>query len=587
MEIKEITIDLETTGLDWTKDKITLIGFKVGDRIIQYDETGILKGKHEQLRQLLADPKITKRGHNVKFDVLFLTNAGFKVCGPYDDTCILAYLENPFRSAHLKDLTESILKRKVTRFDELLEKTRIDKKLPGNRKVPFEAIEIKDLMPYNQADIVNCDDLRKEFNPSEWYIKVEQPLIDLLIQTEARGIQLDIPHLERLKIDYEQKLESINQSLQGVNAKSPKQVREYLQKTGVKLATKTEKGEAKADKLALKKLVWEENNSFAKDLLEYRQYSKLYTTYVKPLLESADSSGRIHGSFNQAGVEKLDGQGYSGTRTGRLTSSSPNLQNIPDRTKAGKDIRRGFIPTSGLIMFDSDLKQIEPRLIAHFSQSRRLINAFSNGLDTHGMFASDIFEKPIDKLTKMERFIGKTSWLATCYGCYYKKLKIIAEVNSDEPIPFDEEYFKKVQSNFWKANPDIANWRTQHIANTRKLGYITTTGGRRISIPNLFSRNPRERNEADRQSINYLIQGSAADIMKLVLVRFKNEFVDKGLGYLLATIHDEVLGEFPEESHVLKMEYIPLINDIMCNTVQLKNVKIEADTKIINNWSEK
>lgn len=591
---KTLTIDLETSGLDWQRDKIYLIGYRInshGDVVqipphdYQQDET---------FRQLLADPKVTKRGHNIKFDLHFLRSNGYVVNGPMDDTSILSYLEDPFRSTSLKDLVEQKLGKKVVRMEDfaIRPKKKELQNYTGNSQfyqVDKDFYPKEKMLEYHKADVINCDQLRADVRATDWYKNVEQPLLGIIFNMEHRGIQLDIPHFKRLKEKYELALQEITERVGGINIRSSDQLAEYIKKNGGKLSEKTEKGKLKVDKLILKRLLWS-GAEYARPLLEYRKLSKLLSTYVNPLLEQSDATGRIHGSFNQAGSESSPGESSGGTKTGRLTSSGPNLQNIPDRTEEGKEIRRGFIPTKGYILGDSDLKQIEPRLVAHYTQNKFLLNAYEKGLDTHAVMGGIIFNKSPESLTKMERFTGKTSWLADFYGCSAPKLKIISETYSDEALPasYDERYYANVKQALERGNPQLYSWRREHIQTTRALGYITTIGGRNIKIPGLNSKDRFERFAAERQAVNYLIQGSAADIMKLILVRLDKEFIQKGYGHILGTIHDEVLFEFEDNllDHI-NLRVIDIVRDVMTSTVKLKNVPIDSDTKIIKDWSEK
>lgn len=573
-----LTLDLETTGLDPQRDNILLIGYSVNKGPICQFIHGDNSLERACFEEYLKNKYVIKRGHNIKFDVLFLKYNGYEVKGPLDDTAILSYLEDPFRSNGLKYLVENKLNKKVQHIEELIEQTKKDLGLPKNRILPLEKIPLDLWKPYNADDVINCDLLRNSISETPWYTQVEQPLISVLTKMEYRGIMLDRKHLENLKNEYEEKLKDLQSQLGTINPKSPKQVTERLKSTGVCLKEKTAKGADKADKLVLKKLAWM-GNADAKILLAYREISKLQNTYVMPLLQKSDIDGRIHGSFNQAGSEG----GNGGTKTGRLTSSGPNLQNIPDRTAEGRKIRKAFIPSPGMIMIDSDLKQIEPRLVAHYTQNKFLLEAYAKGKDTHAIMGGIIFNKDPQSLTKIERFIGKTCWLADFYGCSAKKLKVICETVSEEELPqvFDDTYFANVKKSLQRGNPRLYEWREQHIESVRKFGSIQTLGGRNIRIPNISSKNLYERLAAEREAVNYLIQGSAAEIMKMILVRLDKELP----GHLLATIHDEVLMEFV--IHECNDLEVSCVNDIMCNTAKLNNVSIEADTRIINNWSEK
>lgn len=580
---KVLTLDLETTGLDWQTDKILLIGYSFDAS----SESDFMKGviqfvpgdeDNEIFREWLKDPEVIKRGHNIKFDILFLINNGYEVNGTFDCTSVLSYLEDPFRPNGLKFLVQNKLGKKVQHIEELLEQTKIDLGLKKNRIVPFEKISIDLWKPYNADDVINCDELRTTLNETPWYTNVEQPLINILTRMESRGILLDRNHLETLKNEYDQKLQDLQSQLGSLNPRSPKQVSEMLISSGVSLKEKTKAGKPKSDKLVLKKLAWG-GSSEAQVLLEYRSISKLQTTYVMPLLQKSSIDGRIHGSFNQAGSEG----GSGGTKTGRLTSSGPNLQNIPSRTKEGNSIRKSFIPTPGMIMIDSDLKQIEPRLVAHYTQNKFLLEAYAKGEDTHAIMGGIVFNKDPKTLTKLERFIGKTCWLADFYGCSAKKLKVICETISQDELPYDEAYYVSVKKSLERGNPQLYSWRRQHIEETRKIGYVLTIGGRTIKIPNLYSKNMLERFAAEREAINYQIQGSAADVFKTITIKL-DEFV-RDKGYLLAFCHDEWLAEIFERfvTEQFKVDF----KNVVCNTINLSNVGIDTDIKLVSSWADK
>lgn len=623
--MKVITLDVESEGLDPFRDRLYLISYCLngGDiKTVQHD----LGEDDEALRQDLADPENVLRGANIKFDALFLSVNGYPVLCKLDDTRVLAYVNYPFESHGLKDQVESKLKREVVRMSDFAIKPKKKelKDYVGNSKYVFidgKFYEREVLIKYNRADVRNCDDLRKFMPESEWYRTCEQPLTTVLHRSELHGIQLNQSHLKELQVEFKGRLDALIPLLNGVNPASPKQVSAFF---GTKydlnkIAERTLGGGYKCDKMFLKNLAWN-GDPDAKTLLEIRKISKLQGTYVEPLLESSKLDGRVHGSFNQAGRESGDADSTEGTATGRLTSSNPNLQNIPARTLEGKRIRQAFIATPGFRLFDADLRQIEPRLVAHYSQAKKLINAYKNGLDTHGMFGSDIFGKPVEQLTKTERFIGKTSWLATFYGCSYRKLLWICEVNSDEPLVIDYkpylntfaelspslkgkilkeykgfdpievryakwQYFKNVQDMFRSTNKDLFYYRQAHIDRVKYQGYLTTIAGRRVKIEGLDSPFKKVRMTAERLAINYQIQPSAAEMMKLCLVRYDKEIVSTGKGQLLATVHDEILGQIKNE-YADDMMMVK-IKDIMCNTVKLNNVPVDTDAHWMEHWGEK
>lgn len=572
-----IYIDLETTGLNPAQDEITTIGFRVRGR------TGV---SISELAKLLEDPNNTIVGHNVKFDVAFLSRAGFTIKAKLFDTKVLAYCANPFRQLGLGALGEEVLKVKHITFDSMPTKKKELDPTKTYTKVGRYYISDEELAKKNQEDVELTARLSTAIPQTEWFRKVEQPLTDLLAKMETKGLNIDQPYLKGYQADLEARLAVLEKDIKAVvpivNLNSGQQMSRGLKFIKLPLeryAEKTKTGHWGVDKTVLKKLAWD-GHTICNKILEYRKLFKLKSTYVDMLLEDSKSDGRIHGFFNQAGKVVSSGDDL-GTRTGRLSSSDPNLQNIPARSADGLAIRRSFIPSKDCLLFDTDLKQIEPRYVAYLTQSPKLIKAYNTGIDTHALFASDIFSKDMSKLTKMERFIGKSSWLATVYGCTPPKLKFICELFSEDRLPYDEDFYREVQDNFWAKNPEIAAWRRCHIESTRRLGYIKTYGGRTIHIPNLNSKREWERQSAERQAVNYAVQGSCADIMKLIMLEMDNK-LDV---YLLAVVHDEIVGEYNQ----MKCSAIDMkknIDYIMTNTCSLKNVPIEADTKIVSNWGE-
>ncbi len=627
-----VSLDLETTSLDTRNCEILLNGYRI-DRQgeVIYAPTDKVC---PTLDDILADESNILSGHNCKFDALVLSAHGYRLNCQLEDTRVLAYLNWPTLESHgLKFLVKNKLRRAVTSLDDILFKP-LKKELPHLEFYKDFYWQIDDqwvrkdlLKEYHKEDVLNIDRLSSQLTRTDWFKDVEMPLTRMLFEMELYGCPLDADQLGQLHTEYLVKRTELTDDLkrlvgfgwkekEEVNFNSSDQIRDILASKGHKLdeiCDKTPKGKYKVDKALLKELS-HKGDEFCKVLLEYRRYSKILSTYVEPFLLGAKKDGRLHGSINQAGSEDLYGDGAKGTKTGRLSSSSPNLQNIPSRTKEGKEVRKAFIASERGFMFDTDLSQIEPRLVAHYSQAPKLIDAYATDKDTHGLFANEIFGYKCGK-ESIERFIGKSSWLATVYGCSYKKLLYICEGFTDgqldlpvteaqkdifnsleykEQLKIQKElgrdyrkihgqwmFLKNVQDVFTRKNPEIFNWRQNHIDRTRRIGYVVTIGGRKIAIAGLDSRDWATRFSAERQAVNFLIQGSAADVMKLILCRFDKEFVKAGLGRVFSTIHDEVLGEMWNKSSIVG------VKDIMENTVALRNVKIKADTKLVDNWGMK
>ena len=637
-----ITLDIECSGLDPYTDKIHLIGYRIDGKgdVIYVDPNS----KDGFLDMALSGPGNTLRGHNIRFDAHFLRLAGYSIKCQLEDTRVGAYLAWPSEESHsLKHLVRSKLNTQPTELSDILFKPLV-KELKGlddatidqyYYRVDERLVRKDTLKEYHKEDVLNVDRLRQKMSLPQWFFDVEMPLTKLIFEIESYGCPLDREFLSNLGSELEYKVFTLYESLGGseeFNPNSSQQIAERLKTDGVdieKECGKTKTGLFQVDKSYLKTLVWR-GNTFAKDLLEYKRLSKILGTYVQPFLQGSLSDGRLHGSFNQAGSEDLYGEGRKGTNTGRLSSANPNLQNIPARTEEGKKVRKAFIASKEHLLYNTDLKQIEPRLIAHYSQSPKLLNAYANNLDTHGMFACDIFNVPdITNLSTTQRFIGKTSWLATTYGCSYKKLVFICKNFSETPLDIDlsehierfdglpttcfkkprgREYcwsgckaclikefqtekkatvayaewmfFKEVQDNFKAKNPEIMGWREGQIAKTKRLGYVETIGGRRIEIPDINAPNKALASMAERKAVNSPIQGSCADIFKLATLEGQ-KLLDKKEGRFLTFVHDEWL--FESKQPVVKQEWL----DVCSKAVKLRNVAIDCDFKQINNWSEK
>jgi DNA polymerase-1 len=628
-----ITLDLETTSLDPHSGSILLEGYREnGGEVTQRTWDGTIDKK---LHSLLKVPENVLRGANIKFDALFLARNGYTINCQLEDTRVLAYLNWPEATSHsLKALVRERLHFEPTELSDIQFK-------PTKKDLEYldksEYFLFADgkycrrdlLIEYHRADIINVDRLHSILRITDWFKEVEMPLTRMLFEMELYGCPLDTKQLDDLQRVYiesaanllDRLIESVmsvgfvNDNEEAFNPNSSDQIQEVLKKRGYKLeeiCDKTAKGAWCTDKALLKTLS-HKGDEFCKILLEYRRYSKILSTYVEPFILGAKRDGRLHGSINQAGSEDLYGDGAKGTNTGRLSSSNPNLQNIPSRTKEGKEVRKAFIASPGAFLFDSDLSQIEPRLVAHYSQAPKLIHAYANNIDTHGLFANDIFGKVCGK-DSIERFIGKSSWLATVYGCSYKKLLYICEGFSDNVLELDTEqyadcfhrlkdkeqkkiksdlgkdylkiyeqwmFFKNVQDVFTAKNPEIFDWRQNHIDRTRRLGYVITIGGRRIDIQGLDSKDWGIRFSAERRAVNFLIQGSAADVIKSIMIRTQNEIVRPKKGRIFSVVHDELLGELFDPND------FALVKDVMENTCKLRNVGIKADGKLISNWSQK
>lgn len=629
-----VTIDVETTGLNPLWDRLLTVSWCVDGRT---PVNSFVLGSGPlpaQLVDALSTSGVVIRGHNAKFDTQFLARNGFTIAedAVIDDTRVQAYCAYPHADLGLKSLTEAFFGERPTHMADfaIKPKKKADKaRMAEDPKYikSFDGFyELDKLLEYNREDVTNTNRISSFIPKTQWYLQTERPLTRMLYDSEMRGIQLDIPYLIDLQQEFAGEVNKYSAEARALSGKqdlnpgSPKQLQEVF---GARYDLSKYTGKTKTgyscDAAFLKRLCWLHQDPLAAAIRKHREYQKLLSTYIEPFLRLSDVQGSIHGFFNQAGKEE-EGGASGGTKTGRLSSSDPNLQNISTRTKTGRRIRQAFIAHEGHQMFVRDVKQFEPRFVAHFSQAPKLLDAYKKGLDTHGMFAADIFGKKIEELTKMERFIGKTSWLATVYGCSPQKLLTIAERNSDDWLEIEgldklfilwdkadgkakkkliaesmnEEvardtyckwkFFEQVQQTFWEKNPEIKAWRAEHIARTRRDGYVTTYGGRRIPIVGLNG-NKWEVLEAERKTVNYVIQGSQADAMKLIMLEFRRQLEEKRKAFMLAVVHDEILGEIPLHEDGTRIDQ--MVNEIICNTTKLNNVPLESDGGLILNWAEK
>jgi DNA polymerase-1 len=569
--VDTLTLDVESGGLDPTKDKLVLVGYRLNGGSYESFRPADGEAAPDAFTKALASTSVIKLGHNILFDIFFLKSNGYEIGINFDDTRLLAYLNDPFQDCRLKPLMKNLYNKEVIEFKDLTGK--------GHKKISTEAIDKAVLIEYNKRDVEYTDYLAKNLRPIPWYRDVEVPLMAVLYKAKEMGIFIDRQHVIDLKNKLEPEIEELRKGFGIINPNSPKQLLKEYARRQINSRQYSESGEPSTDKITLKRIVWKTSDSFSKELLRYRTIFKVYSTYVKTIIERTEKEPYLRGSFNQAGTESNSG----GTRTGRLSSTDPNLQQIPTRTEIGKVIRKAFIPRPGYKMFVFDLKQIEPRVLAHYSQAKNLLEAFNNGEDTHRIMAASIFNKLGINVCERERFVGKTAWLEIVYGAYEKKIKWSIEKDSEEDPQITLEDCRKIRESFWTNNRAIASWRDIHLSTTRSLGYVTTLGGRKIPISEIYSQNRLERSRAERQAVNFQIQGSAADILKLITLE-----IDKKYGCLvrqLAWVHDEILGEIPLD--YANDFFLRSLKNTMENTCKLKNLPIEAEGGFVNNWGEK
>ncbi len=579
-EKKEFCLDTETTSLSPVEAQLVGISlcFKKGeayyiplghreneDKNLNLDV--VIKG----LKDLLEDEKIKKIGQNLKYDLEILEQYQIDLRGITFDTMIASYVSNPSEYQHNLDyLALKFLDHKMIPITDLIGS--------GKKQKSFAEVPIMDATVYSCEDADFTLRLKEIFQPKlkelkleNLFYEVELPLIGVLAEMELNGVCIDTEYLKEMSNSMQKELTKLEKEIFSIagkefNVNSPQQLSQILfedlklppvKKTEKKTALSTDWGVLET----LAKI-----HPLPKILLDFRQLSKLKSTYVDALPRLiSPKTKRIHTSFNQ-----------TVTATGRLSSSDPNLQNIPIRTEMGKKIRKAFIPPSDdFVILSADYSQIEPRILAHFSEDETLTNSFLKGEDIHKRTASEVFGVPISKVTDEQRRLAKTTNFSIMYGVSAYGLSQSTDMTPQEAAAFIEVYFKRY--------PRVKEYLDSSIERAKESGYATTLLGRRRYIPEINSSNRQKREFAERVAINTPIQGTAADLIKVVMIEIAKEFKMKNIkSKMILQVHDELVFEV----HKDELDWIKeIVKDRMENTIEL-NVPIIVDMKIGKNWLE-
>jgi DNA polymerase-1 len=484
------------------------------------------------LRDALADPTIDKVGHDLKQALSSLRRAGVELRGLAFDTMLASYVLEPGRRDHeVPSLALEHLGRVTRSLEDVTGRGR-DRQPLAEREV--EAV--RDLA-CERADVAL--QLRPRFaerldayHQTTLYREVEMPLIPVLAAMETAGIRIDLPFFRELSVRYESELALLSQDIHAeaggeFNINSTQQLREVLFDTLDLPVVKRTKTGPSTDATVLEELA-AQGHTLPLKILEYRKLEKLRNTYVDALPQLVDPrTGRIHTSFNQAVAA-----------TGRLSSSDPNLQNIPVRTELGAEIRRGFVPDPGSLFVSVDYSQIELRILAHLSGDPGFVDAFRAGRDIHRETAARVFDVPADEVTPRMREAAKTINFATIYGIGPFALGRQLGVPYAEAKRFIEQYFERF--------PDVRAYLDSQIEAARRQGWVETLVGRRRYIPEIRAKNHNIRQFGERAATNAPVQGSAADIIKLAMIDIYEALPDARAGRMLLQVHDELVFEVPE-----------------------------------------
>lgn len=489
------------------------------------------------LRSLFADATVRKVAHHAKYDCLVLRRAGVAVAGLDFDTMLASYVLDPSRRSHAIDtLAVELLGVAMTGYDELCGK--------GKQEIPFDEVPIVGARDYACADADVAWRLRAVLEPKldahalgALLRDIELPLVHVLAEMEWTGITIDVPWFHSLKARFEAARREVETQIHAeagetFNIASNPQLRTILfEKLGLPVKKKTATGPS-TDASVLQELA-DEGHVLPALLMEYRELAKLENTYLDTLPGLVNPrTGRLHTSFNQTVAS-----------TGRLSSSDPNLQNIPVRRALGKDIRRGFVPRAGWTLLAADYSQIELRLLAHLSGDPAFVDAFRAGGDIHRQTASVIFGVPIELVTGEMRAQAKTINFATIYGQGAHALSRQLGIDHAEAKAFIETYFTRFAG--------VRAWLDQAVEQARGRGYVETIFGRRRYIPEILDRNFNTRSLGERLAQNSPIQGSAADLIKVAMIRIDAELRRSGLAAkMLLQVHDELVFECPPGEEV-------------------------------------
>ncbi len=521
------------------------------------------------LRPLFTDHGLQRCAHNANYDLTLLSNYGIDPYGVVDyDTMIAAHLLGKTRTQlGLKPLALELLGREMTEITHLIGR--------GRNQITFNEVNIADALPYAAADADCTLQLRRRFEPAlaerdmtALLSEVEMPLVPVLVEMQRAGVRLDAGILHEMSRDLNEQLEQIQTDLyqdigHAININSPKQLSDLLfGELGLPKTRRTRSGYS-TDANALEDL--KGLHPVVDRILDYRQVSKLKSTYVDALPEIVNPrTGRIHTSYHQTGSE-----------TGRLSSSDPNLQNIPVRTELGRQVRRAFVADSDCQLFSADYSQIELRVLAHMSQDPSLLEAFRRGEDIHAATASQMFNVPINAVDAEQRRIAKVLNFGVIYG--------LGPYGISQQTGFSREEGRQFIDTYLSRYPGINGYLEAVKQQTRDTMYAQTLLGRRRYLPDIQSTNHNTRAAAERMAINMPIQGTAADIMKIAMINVRARMINERMrSKMILQVHDELVFEVPHD----EMDTMTaLVLDEMPAALDL-DVTLKVDVKSGYSWGD-
>ena len=569
-----LVLDTETTSTNPIDAELVGLSFAVKENEAFYVAIPSNRQEAEKFvnifKPLYENPKILKIGQNIKYDLEVLRNYGVELKGALWDTMIAHYLIQPELRHNMDYMAETLLNYKTIHIDELIGPKGKNQK------------SMRDLPPtlvYEYA----CEDADvtlklknvlepklKESGVEHLFYDIEMPLVPVLAEMEMNGVCIDTDSLNETSKIFTNRMQELEQRIyelagEQFNIASPKQVGDILfgKMKIIDKPKKTKTGQFVTNEEVLMQL--KHKSEIVEDILNHRGLKKLLGTYIDALPKLINPrTGHIHTSFNQ-----------TITATGRLSSSDPNLQNIPIRGEDGKEIRKAFIPEPGCLFFSADYSQIELRVMAHLSQDENMMNVFREGKDLHAATAATIYKKDINEVSRDERTKSKRANFGIIYGITVFGLAERLDITRDEA--------KQLIDGFFQTFPQVHQYMEASKQKAREKGYAETVFHRRRYLPDINSHNATVRNFAERNAINAPIQGSAADIIKVAMIRIFNRFKAEGIrSKMILQVHDELnFSVYPEEKEIVER----IVIEEMQNAFPL-SVPLVADSGFGQNWLE-
>lgn len=573
-------VDTETTSIDYMQAELVGISLclEAGKACYiplthsyegapeQLDKSGVLAA----LKPVLEDPEIGKIGQNIKYDAHIFIAEGIRLRGIAHDTMLESYVLNSTASRHNMDaLAKYYLDRDTIHYQDIAGK--------GAKQKTFDQIELEQASDYaaEDADItlqlhqVLGAGLRQDEKLHRVYRDIEMPLVDVLLDVEQNGVLIDPDMLEKQGREVDRQLQQVEQAIYQLagevfNLSSPKQIQEILfEKLELPVLRKTPKGQPSTAEDVLEELA--ADYEIPALILEHRSLNKLMSTYIDKLPQEINArTGRVHTSYQQAVAS-----------TGRLSSTSPNLQNIPVRTAEGRRIREAFVAPAGCKILALDYSQIELRIMAHLSADESLLNAFAQGLDVHRATAAEVFGANLDQVNADQRRAAKAINFGLIYGMSAFGLGKQLNIGRNEAQQYVDTYFERY--------PGVKRYMEETKQRARDQGYVETVFGRRLYLPDIKARNANVRQYAERTAINAPMQGTAADIIKRAMITVQGWIAENSDACkMIMQVHDELVFEVAESEIERSRDRIA---ELMTGAAEL-SVGLEVDAGVGQNWNQ-